>query len=296
MPTQQDQTQAYFNTAAQDWQSKAVNATGAYSVIEGRHQAVLDVMHKMQKVGRLLDVGCGTGQLAISAAQMGWDAVGIDFAAEMVDQCRVNAQAAGVSARFIAASFFDSDFEEDAYDVISAQGFIEYISPAEMDEFFGRCARMLRPGGALAVGSRNRLFNAFSLNAFTRQEAEFGILDTLIAEATALQSSASFEDALRELGRLGRVDPQPDRHPITGIPVETRYQFSPAELAFRLQRHGLNTCALYPVHFHALPPSVKAEQPTLHSEIALAVAKIGLRDHRLVPQASSFVIEARRGA
>ena len=294
MTTQQGQTRAYFNEAARYWQAQSENATGVYSVIDGRNRAVLDVAGQFPSNGRFLDVGCGTGQLAISVAGLGWRAEGIDFATDMVVQCKANAQAANSAATFTEASFFDAEFEDGAYDLISAQGFLEYVSTTQADEFFHRVNRMLRPGGALALGSRNRLFNVFSLNDFTRQEIEMGTLGMLMAEALALQSSATTDDALREMRRLGRVDPQPDHHPLTGIPVDTRYQFSPAELAYRLGRVGLAAHAVYPVHFHALPPSIKAEQPQLHSVIAHEAARIGLRDHRLVPMSSTFVLDVRK--
>ena len=291
---QQDQALKYFRSAALDWQSKAVNAPGAYSVIEGRHRAVLAVLDDMVAARRFVDVGCGTGQLAIAAAQRGLRAEGIDFAEEMVARCEENARLAGVSARFICGSFFDTEFDDAAYDVISAQGFIEYVSPDQTDQFFRRCARMLRPGGALVVGSRNRLFNAFSLNDFTRLEGEMGTLGALVAEAITLRSHPTANALFAALRRHERIDPQPDHHPVTGIPVETRYQYTPADLIHRLRRCDMAPAGLFPVHFHGLPPQLSAEQPELHSRIALAAAEIGLRDHRLVPSSSTFVLEARR--
>lgn len=291
---QREQTRDYFRSAAADWQDKSANASGAYSVIDGRKRAVLDVIGRVEGMKRFLDVGCGTGQLTIAVAQRGFAAEGIDFADEMIVQCEANARAADVVPRFIRGSFFDVPLETGVYDVISAQGFIEYISPDEADTFFRRCAGLLRPGGAIAVGSRNRLFNAFSLNDFTRLEGEMGTLWSLMAEAMTLQSAPSTEAALLALRRYERIDAQPDRQPLTGIPVETRYQYSPADLVYRLRRCGLTTRTLYPVHYHGLPPAVKAQQPELHNRIALAVEAIGLRDHRLVPFSSSFVIEARR--
>src|ERR1700689_2955607 len=118
--TQQEQTRHYFRSAAADWQHKSVNAAGDYSVIEGRNRAVLDVVYRSEGASRFLDVGCGTGQLVIAVARHGVEADGIDFADEMVVQCRENAAAAGVTARFLGGSFFDASFEPQAYDVISA--------------------------------------------------------------------------------------------------------------------------------------------------------------------------------
>src|SRR5271170_6747455 len=138
--TQQGQTLNYFRSAASDWQNQSVNASGGYEVIEGRNRAVTDVVGQTENAKRFLDVGCGTGQLVIKIAQHGLEAEGIDFAEEMVVQCEANARSAGISARFRCASFFETEFDEQTYDVISAQGFIEYISPDETDEFLRRSA------------------------------------------------------------------------------------------------------------------------------------------------------------
>jgi hypothetical protein len=144
------------------------------------------------------------------------------------------------------------------------------------------------------VGSRNRVFNAFSLNDFTQLELEMGTLGALIAEAKTLRSYPNPQALFAALRHHERIDAQPDHHPITGIPVETRYQYSPADLICRLRRCGLAPAALFPVHYHGLPPQVAAEQAELHSRIALAATEIGLRDHRLVPSCSTFVVDARR--
>jgi hypothetical protein len=120
-----------------------------------------------------------------------------------------------------------------------------------------------------------------------------GTLDALVVEAITLRSHPTAGPLFAALRRHERLDPQPDHHPVTGIPVETRYQYTPADLIYRVRRCGLTPAALFPVHFHGLPPQVSAEQPELHSRIALAAAEIGLRDHRLVPSCSSFVLEAR---
>ncbi len=291
---QQEQTRKYFRSAASEWQEKSVERSRSYNVIEGRNRAVIDVISRTPNAKHFLDVGCGTGQLVIAVAQMGLEAEGIDFAEEMIAACEANAIKSNVTARFITGSILNSNFQDESFDIISAQGFLEYISPEQTDEFLRLCSRALRPEGAIVLGSRNRLFNAFSLNEFTRLESEAGVLALLIAEAMALNTSSTLEEARVKLNQLERIDPHPAHHPATGISVETRYQYSPADLSYRLKRFGFEVSNLFPIHFHGLPTSVKDAHPELHNEIALAVAEIGLRNFQLVPFSSSFVIEARR--
>jgi ribosomal protein L11 methyltransferase len=50
--------------------------------------------------GTCLDVGCGSGVLAIAAAKLGLAARGVDHEPEAVDEARVNAAANGVAAAF----------------------------------------------------------------------------------------------------------------------------------------------------------------------------------------------------
>jgi SAM-dependent methyltransferase len=53
--------------------------------------------------GKVLDVGCGTGEHTILLTRLGYDVLGIDFAPEAVEQARRNAEANGVEARFEVA-------------------------------------------------------------------------------------------------------------------------------------------------------------------------------------------------
>jgi 2-polyprenyl-3-methyl-5-hydroxy-6-metoxy-1,4-benzoquinol methylase len=291
---QQVQTRNYFQANAGDWQARSIGASGRYSVIEGRSRAVLAVADRGPAHGRFLDVGCGTGQLVLEMAKRGFEAEGIDFADEMISRCEENKRAASVPADFRCNSFFDVSYDGGAYDIISAQGFIEYLSPDQMMEFFRRGHRMLRKGGALVVGSRNRIFNVVSLNAFTQMEVRLGTVQLLLAEAIALNTSASQEAAFASLQRLERIDPQPDQHPLTEIQVNVRYQFSPADLVYRTKSLGFAPRTLFPVHFHGLSPAVKSDHPEFHAQLAQAAAEIGIADQRLVPFCSTFVIEVRR--
>jgi len=288
MMKQQDQTLKYFRSVVQEWNDKS--ETQDYNAGQGRHNAVLDAIDRHGNVKHFLDVGCGTGQLTLEVAGKGIEAVGNDFAQGMIDQCEANREKAQVPATFIGGSFFDADFGTALFDLISAQGFIEYISIAEMQMFFQRSYEMLSPGGVLAVGSRNRLFNVFSLNSFTEMEETLGTLNILIKESQILRNAETQEAALEGIRHLERTDPQPSKHPATGIGVDTRYQFAPAELLSHLRRIGFKPELIYPVHYHGLPSGVKQEQLALHTSLARTIGEFGLRDHRLLPFCSTYVM------
>jgi len=295
MSQQQKQTHRFFRRGAAAWQKKSVGAAKSYNIVKGRNNAVLATLDSLRKPKALLDVGCGTGQLVVAVAQRGLRAIGVDFAQEMITACKANARAAGVAPAFICASFFDLPVTDKTYDVISAQGFIEYISPAQMEEFFARSYRMLRPGGSLVVGSRNRLYNVVSLNEFTLMEMKLGVLEWLTREAVDLQGSGSAVKAIAALRRNERKYPQPKRHPATGVRVKLRHQYTPADLIFRLRKHGFRPRGLFPVHFHGLPPAYKDAHPEIHAELAALIGVLAPTDPRLLPYCSTFVLDARRG-
>lgn len=290
---QKKQTLHYFDTHANNWQSMSAGMRDRYNVIAARNAAVTTTIDRMSGVRRFLDIGCGTGQLVIDVAKRGIKAEGIDFAPDMIRVCDENRKSAGIEAEFSCISFFDFAGEAGTYDVISAQGFIEYISTGETDLFLSRCYTLLRPGGALVVGSRNRLFNLLSLNDYTLAEVHLGTLAKLAAEAIALHQSESWESAVAALTTHERIYPQPERHPLTGVKVDLRYQFSPAELIKRGRVCGFVPGNIFPVHFHGLPVSVKQRYPELHVELGHNVESMS-GDFRLVPYCSTFVLDLRK--
>ena len=296
--SQQADTQRYFHASAQDWQRKgAGEAAARVNIIAQRNGIVLDVLAGLDAPRRALDIGCGTGDLVFEMARRGVGVVGIDFAADMIRLCEEGRDRHGLpGARFEHVSVFDFDARGEAYDLVSAQGLIEYISPQELVALCRKVALMLAPGGAFVVGSRNRLFNAFSLNAFTELERGLGVLDGLLGEAAALAGAPDARAALAAAEKAAQPDPQPDRHPTTGVTVALRYQYTPGELARLLGEHGFVPQVAYGAHYHGLPPAVAAEWPELHTELAETVYRQRRGDHRLLPLCSTFVLDVRKPA
>lgn len=289
---QRSEALAFFDATANDWQAKASGQVQAYPMIEMRHKAVHAILDKIPKAKDFLDVGCGTGQLAIEVAARGLTSTGIDFAPEMIRQCIENAK--GSEARFKVCSALDYHAPPSSVDLISAMGFVEYISLSDLDLFLDRSRSMLRPGGRLALGSRNRLFNVVTMNAFTEMERQAGTLERLVQECIAIEAAADQAGMIAALSPFSAMMAQIEKHPFTGIGVSTRFQFSPGDLIARVRGYGFEPVALYPVHYHGIPTALVPDAMTLHTAVAATVEKLDYPNHRLLPYSSTYVMDARR--
>jgi len=96
-----------------------------------------------QEPGRLLDVGCGHGDLGAALVARGWDVTGLDPSTQAVE----NARARGIDAH--VGTLGATDFEDASFDAVTMLHSLEHVvSP--VDDL--RAARdRLRPGGLLVV-------------------------------------------------------------------------------------------------------------------------------------------------
>jgi SAM-dependent methyltransferase len=157
-------------------------------------------------------------------------------------------------------SFFVADSltygEDESYDMISANGFIEYISLDQLKDFLSHAHSILKPGGIIALGSRNRLFNLITLNEFTLDEySEKRSVKSLATEACELASASSDFDIELFCQKESLVNFQEDNyvHPVTGIKVSQRFQYTPLQLSNLLKEHGFITKRLSGCNYHQLP-------------------------------------------
>jgi 2-polyprenyl-3-methyl-5-hydroxy-6-metoxy-1,4-benzoquinol methylase len=292
--SQQEETLEYFRAAATEWRQKAIGAAATkVNVIKQRNDYVLHVASALPNLERSLDVGCGTGELVCELARSGVQATGVDFAAEMIGLCEQKARAEGITAEFVTGSIFDYRPMGITFDLISANGFIEYISETQLVDFVDHAKTLLSPGGSLVVGSRNRLFNALSLNEFTQLELAAGTYRKLVAESMILANAKTAEEAVVALLASDDALPSIERHPRTGgIEVETRHQYTPGQLARLLHESGFDCVGLVPVHYHAAIPRFGREQPEAHVVLAELMQTYAVDCHYLIPSASTFMVHA----
>jgi ubiquinone/menaquinone biosynthesis C-methylase UbiE len=100
----------------------------------------------------MLDVGCGTGTLAIAAARLlgpTGKVTGIDAAPEMVAAARRKALRYGVEAEFHEAPAQALPFEDEAFDVVTSTLMLHHMPRPDREASAREIARVLKPGGRL---------------------------------------------------------------------------------------------------------------------------------------------------
>ena len=91
--------------------------------------AFVEELASSRPAGRVLDVGCGSGRFAVALARRGWEAVGLDFAPEMVALADRAAAQAAVPQRctFLAATFLEWE-APGRFDLGLAIGVFDYVA------------------------------------------------------------------------------------------------------------------------------------------------------------------------
>ena len=107
----------------------------------------------IRKAGeRILDVGCGTGQLTAEIAKSGAEVVGLDQSAEMIASARENYPELQFEVADIAATNYDSEF-----DAVFSNAALHWVR--NQDGAIAAIARALKPGGRLVfeMGGRGNI-------------------------------------------------------------------------------------------------------------------------------------------
>lgn len=100
---------------------------------------------------RVLDVACGTGNLAIPAAQAGADVTGIDIAPNLIEQANARAETKGLNAVFEVGDAEALPYEDTSFDVVMTM-FGAMFAPRP-DVTAAELKRVCKPGGLIAMAN-----------------------------------------------------------------------------------------------------------------------------------------------
>jgi SAM-dependent methyltransferase len=97
--------------------------------------------------GRVLDVGCGTGEHALMAAAQGLDAVGVDAAPTAIQRARQKATERSLNARFEVWDALDLPALGKAFDTVLDCGLFHVFDDGQRVRFVASLSSVVVPGG-----------------------------------------------------------------------------------------------------------------------------------------------------
>jgi SAM-dependent methyltransferase len=100
---------------------------------------------------RLLDVGCGAGQLALIAARAGAQVVGCDISTNWLEKARARAAAEGFEITFEEGDAESLPYDDAQFDVVTS--LIGAMFAPRPDRVAAELTRVCRPGGMIAMAN-----------------------------------------------------------------------------------------------------------------------------------------------
>ena len=97
--------------------------------------------------GKVLDVGCGTGEHALLAATLGHEALGVDIAPRAIEQAEAKAAARGLEVRFLARDALLLPELGEQFDTVLDCGLFHVLDDADRVRFVHSLAAVVPLGG-----------------------------------------------------------------------------------------------------------------------------------------------------
>lgn len=172
--------------------------------------------------GRVLDVGCGGGQILANLQQHGWTVEGVDFDPQAVAAARER----GVTVRL--GGLADQNYPDASFDAVIMSHLIEHVpDPLEL---IRECHRILKPGGRLVIVTPNpqslshRLFGRAwrglepPRHLYIQTRNSLGKLTRASGfQEVSLETSARFAEGMfRQAFELRRLQAGGSRNPFPG--------------------------------------------------------------------------------
>lgn len=143
-PGHEERVRALFDGKAAGWPGKYV----AGGPLAGRLSLFTAAAHELVVPGgELLDLGCGSGELARELAATGYRVTGCDIAREMLREASRAGRGSGVRWLELEPGWRQLPLAAGSLDAVVASSVLEYV--ADPAGVLAECARVLRPGGTL---------------------------------------------------------------------------------------------------------------------------------------------------
>ena len=131
---------------------------GPYSPLKFRQQYIERMIEErnLPTGAKILDVGCGPGELVLELTRKGYDAWGVDISSGMVVEARRTLENGGFPGfrQIRVGDIEELDFPDQSCDVVVAAGVLEYLQ--EDARALSEMRRVLKKDGYLILNVTNR--------------------------------------------------------------------------------------------------------------------------------------------
>jgi 2-polyprenyl-3-methyl-5-hydroxy-6-metoxy-1,4-benzoquinol methylase len=155
---------------------------------------------RLRQGARVLEIGCGTGQLTSQVAARGFSVTAIDVGAAMVEMAGVKVREPNV--RFEVASFEDFAALDASFELVASASAFHWLDPAVR---WSKSAQLLAPGGWIALLYNSERYDdpvgSGLLQAWIARSKDGGAWarGTRYTVAEIIEASGLFEPALEKI-------------------------------------------------------------------------------------------------
>lgn len=100
---------------------------------------------------KVLDVACGSGNLAIIAAQKGAEVTGVDIADNLIESAKKRAEAAGLDIKFEVGDAEAMPYDDNSFDLVMTMFGAMFAPRPEVAA--SELVRVCKPGGTIAMAN-----------------------------------------------------------------------------------------------------------------------------------------------
>lgn len=113
----------------------------------GRPQPAFQILADAWELrGRVLDIGCGTGEHALMVAQRGMEAVGIDSSSTAIEIAKRKARERGLNVRFLVHNALDLASTGEQFDTVLDSGLFHVFNDEHRAAYVNGLEVVTRPG------------------------------------------------------------------------------------------------------------------------------------------------------
>jgi SAM-dependent methyltransferase len=139
---------------------------------------------------RILEIGCGMGELLTGLCQLGYDCTGLDVSSTRIDRLQ---HRQGPRLRFQQAEGTRLRFADASFDVVISIQLFEHLHPDDAETHLRETCRVLKPGGSYLLETPNKWAGPGDVSRFFSDQPEgFHLCEYSVAELSRLLSRAGY--------------------------------------------------------------------------------------------------------